>query len=50
MLLVVGFLFVILTFLAAFTIYGEIAGVFGLASIASGATLLGRSGAKSDDA
>jgi len=43
MLLVIGSLAVILTFLAAFTIYGEVAGVVGLACFASGAVLLGRS-------
>jgi hypothetical protein len=42
MLLVVGFLLVVLTFFAAFTIYGEIAGVVGLACIVGGAVLLGR--------
>ena len=42
MLLVVGFLFLIMTVLAAFTIYGEVAGVVGLACIVSGAVLLGR--------
>jgi len=47
MLLVLGFLFVVLTFLAAFTIYGEIAAVLGLACIVGGAVLLGRSGSRS---
>jgi hypothetical protein len=47
MLLVLGFLFVILTFLAAFTIYGEAAAVAGFACIVGGAILLGRSGAQS---
>lgn len=47
MLLVIGFLFVVLTFLAAFTIYGEVAGVVGLVCIVSGAVLLGRSSAPS---
>lgn len=44
MLLMLGFLFVILTFLASFTIYGEIAAVVGLACIVGGAVFLGRSG------
>jgi hypothetical protein len=39
----IGSLFVLLAFLAAFTIYGEIAGVAGLACIAGGAILLARS-------
>jgi uncharacterized Zn-binding protein involved in type VI secretion len=38
-----GFLFVVLTFLAAFTIYGEMAAVLGLTCTACGAVLLGRS-------
>jgi hypothetical protein len=47
LLLVIGFLFVILTFLAAFTIYGEVAGLVGLAFIVGGAILLVRSSAPS---
>lgn len=47
MLLVVGFLFVVLTFLAAFTIYGVVAAVVGLVCIVAGAALLGRSRARS---
>lgn len=47
MLIVMGCLFMVLTFLAAFTIYGEVAGVVGFACIAGGAFLLGRSGAQS---
>jgi hypothetical protein len=46
-LVVVGFLCVVLTFLAAFTIYGDLAAVVGLACIVGGALLLGRSGAQS---
>jgi len=42
MLLVVGFVFLTLTFLAAFTIYGDVAAGVGLACIVSGAVLLGR--------
>jgi len=42
-LLVTGCLFVVVTFLAAFTIFGEIAAVMGLSCIAGGAVLLGRS-------
>lgn len=47
MLLVVGCLFVAMTLLAAFTIYGEVAGVLGLACIVSGAVLLGLSSSPS---
>lgn len=46
-LLVIGFLLVVLAFLAAFTIYGEVAGVVGLACIVSGAVFHGRSSAPS---
>jgi hypothetical protein len=44
-LVVIGVLFLALVLLAAFTIYGEIAGVLGLACVACGAILLGRSAA-----
>lgn len=38
----VGFLFVVLAFLAAFTIYGEVSGVIGVACAAGGIIVLGR--------
>lgn len=44
MLLVTGCLLVVLTFLAAFTIFGEMAAVMGLVCIVAGAVLLSRSG------
>jgi hypothetical protein len=44
MLIVLGLVFVVMAFLAAFTIYGEVAGVVGLGCIAGGAIILGRSG------
>jgi hypothetical protein len=42
-----GLLFVVGAFLAAFTIYGEIAGVVGLVCVAAGGIKLGRSGSSS---
>jgi len=41
-LIVIGAVLIVFTFLAAFTIYGELSAIAGVACIAIGAILLGR--------